>query len=203
MQVTVLQRSPYILSRLDHDISIEAQRVLESEGIRFINSAEVVRFEMHEGLKSCVVRTPAGTRRISAEEVLCALGRRPAVETLAVVAYHQPVTRAEIEEIRGVSVSRGTLDVLIETGWIRSGRRRRTPGRPMTWITTPAFLEHFGLANLPKCSDISFFDKKSKRRVIRSPGKRPEVIRTFYHEMREINVNESERNPGLPDDGYP
>ncbi len=82
VQVTVLQRSPYILSRLDHDISIEAQRVLESEGIRFINSAEVVRFEMHEGLKSCVVRTPAGTRRISAEEVLCALGRRPAVETL-------------------------------------------------------------------------------------------------------------------------
>ena len=73
---------------------------------------------------------------------------RPAVETLAVVAYHQPVTRAEIEEIRGVSVSRGTLDVLIEMGWIRSGRRRRTPGRPMTWITTPAFLEHFGLANV-------------------------------------------------------
>ncbi len=82
VQVTVLQRGPYILSRLDHDISIEAQRILESEGIRFVNSAEVVRFEMHEGLKSCVIRTPAGAQRVSAEEILCAVGRRPAVETL-------------------------------------------------------------------------------------------------------------------------
>ncbi len=73
---------------------------------------------------------------------------RPAVETLAIVAYHQPVTRAEIEEIRGVSVSRGTLDVLMETGWVRPGRRRKTPGRPVTWVTTPAFLEHFGLVDV-------------------------------------------------------
>lgn len=73
---------------------------------------------------------------------------RPAVETLAIVAYHQPVTRAEIEEIRGVSVSRGTLDVLVEAGWIRPGRRRKTPGRPLTWVTTPAFLEHFSLAEI-------------------------------------------------------
>ena len=82
VQVTVLQRSPYILSKMDHDISIETQRVLEGEGVRFVNSSRVVRFEMHGGLKSCVVETPAGIQRLSAEEVLCAVGRRPAVESL-------------------------------------------------------------------------------------------------------------------------
>ena len=73
---------------------------------------------------------------------------RAAVETVAIIAYHQPVTRAEIEAIRGVSQSRGTLDVLMEAGWIRPGRRKRTPGRPLTWRTTDEFLEHFGLERL-------------------------------------------------------
>ena len=82
VRVTVLQRSPYILSKMDQDISIETQRVLESEGVRFVNSARVVRFEMHGGLKSCMIETPAGIQRLSAEEVLCAVGRRPAVESL-------------------------------------------------------------------------------------------------------------------------
>ncbi|AGI68318.1 putative segregation and condesation protein B [Octadecabacter antarcticus 307] len=70
---------------------------------------------------------------------------RAAVETLAIVAYHQPVTRADIEEIRGVSVSRGTVDQLIELEWIRFGRRRMTPGRPVTFVVTQDFLDHFGL----------------------------------------------------------
>lgn len=70
---------------------------------------------------------------------------RAAVETLAIIAYHQPVTRGEIEEIRGVALSRGTLDALLEAGWIRPKGRRRTPGRPVTWVTTDAFLDHFGL----------------------------------------------------------
>ncbi len=70
---------------------------------------------------------------------------RAAIETLAIIAYHQPVTRAEIEEIRGVAISRGTLDILLEIGWIRPKGRRETPGRPVTWATTDAFLEHFGL----------------------------------------------------------
>lgn len=72
---------------------------------------------------------------------------RAATETLAIVAYHQPVTRAEIEEIRGVAVSRGTLDQLIEIGWVRLGRRRQSPGRPVTFVVTEAFLDHFGLAS--------------------------------------------------------
>jgi len=73
---------------------------------------------------------------------------RAAVETLAIVAYHQPLTRGEIEEIRGVALSRGTLDTLLEAGWIKPKGRRRTPGRPVTWGTSEAFLDHFGLESL-------------------------------------------------------
>jgi len=80
-------------------------------------------------------REQVETRRLS----------RAAIETLAIVAYHQPVTRAEIEEIRGVAVSRGTIDQLLELEWIRLGRRRMTPGRPVTFVVTDSFLDHFGL----------------------------------------------------------
>jgi segregation and condensation protein B len=82
---------------------------------------------------------------------------RAAIETLAIIAYHQPVTRAEIEEIRGVSVSRGTVDQLLEMEWIRFGRRRMTPGRPVTFVVTPSFLDHFGLESprdLPGLKDL-------------------------------------------------
>ena len=73
---------------------------------------------------------------------------RAAMEVLAIIAYHQPVTRAEIEEIRGISLSKGTMDILLEVGWIKPRGRRRTPGRPLTWGTSPAFLDHFGLESL-------------------------------------------------------
>ncbi len=73
---------------------------------------------------------------------------RAAIETLAIVAYHQPVTRAEIEEIRGVSISKGTMDVLMEEEWIKPRGRRQTPGRPLQWGTTDTFLDHFGLETL-------------------------------------------------------
>lgn len=73
---------------------------------------------------------------------------RAAMEVLAIIAYHQPVTRAEIEEIRGISLSKGTMDILLEIGWIKPKGRRRTPGRPLTWGTAPAFLDHFGLEAL-------------------------------------------------------
>lgn len=73
---------------------------------------------------------------------------RAAAETLAIIAYHAPVTRAEIEEIRGVSVSRGTVDQLIEMGWVRFGKRKMTPGRPVTFVVTESFLDHFGLESL-------------------------------------------------------
>ena len=82
---------------------------------------------------------------------------RAAIETLAIVAYHQPVTRAEIEEIRGVSTAKGTLDVLLETGWVRPRGRRKAPGRPLTYGTTADFLGHFGLealSDLPGLDDL-------------------------------------------------
>jgi segregation and condensation protein B len=82
---------------------------------------------------------------------------RAAVETLAIIAYHEPVSRAEIEAIRGVQVAKGTLDVLMEAGWIRPAGRREVPGRPLIYVTTPDFLSHFGLASrrdLPGIDDL-------------------------------------------------
>jgi len=73
---------------------------------------------------------------------------RAAIETLAIIAYHQPATRAEIEEIRGVAVSKGTLDLLLDMEWVKLGRRRETPGRPVTFVTTDVFLDHFGLESV-------------------------------------------------------
>jgi segregation and condensation protein B len=86
--------------------------------------------------------------RLQLERTVTRRLSRAAIETLAIVAYHQPVTRAEIEEIRGVVLGRGTLDALMEQGWIKPGKRRETPGRPVTWNTTEQFLLHFGLESL-------------------------------------------------------
>ncbi|HJT06354.1 MAG TPA: SMC-Scp complex subunit ScpB [Stellaceae bacterium] len=85
--------------------------------------------------------------RLKLEQTVTRKLSRAAIETLAIIAYHQPVTRAEIEEIRGVVVSSGTLDVLMEAGWIGPKGRRETPGRPVTWATTEQFLVHFGLGD--------------------------------------------------------
>jgi segregation and condensation protein B len=96
---------------------------------------------------------------------------RVAVETLAIVAYHQPVSRAEIETIRGVATARGTLDVLIEAGWIKPGKRRETPGRPGTWVTTESFLDHFGLsglADLPGLEELKAAGLLDKRPAIQT-----------------------------------
>ena len=91
-----------------------------------------------------------GRRQQRAEAVEPKKLSRAANETLAIIAYHQPVTRAEIEEIRGVITSKGTLDVLLETGWIRPRGRRKTPGRPVTYGTSADFLSHFGLDQVAK-----------------------------------------------------
>ena len=92
--------------------------------------------------------------RMSLEETRTRKLSRVATETLAIIAYHQPITRAEIEEIRGVSISRGTLDLLLELDWVKPRGRRRTPGRPVTWGTTQAFLDQFGLESVDSLPGI-------------------------------------------------
>jgi len=118
------------------------------------------------------------------EQEVSAKLSRAAVETLAIIAYHQPVTRAEIESIRGVATSKGTLDILMEAGWIKPGRRRETPGRPVTWVTTPGFLDHFGLESLrdlPGVEDLRAAGMLDSRPAIGAiPGTvsgRPEPLR--------------------------
>tara|TARA_Y100001934_G_scaffold248345_1_gene308828 strand:- start:311 stop:943 length:633 start_codon:yes stop_codon:yes gene_type:complete len=93
---------------------------------------------------------------------------RAALETLAIIAYHQPVTRAEIEEIRGVTTSRGTLDILLEAEWIRPRGRRRTPGRPVTWGVSDEFLDHFGLESVKALPGIE--ELKAAGLLDRRPG---------------------------------
>lgn len=92
---------------------------------------------------------------------------RAATETLAIIAYHQPVTRAEIEEIRGVAVSKGTLDLLLDLEWIKLGRRRQTPGRPVTFVITDVFLEHFGLES---AKDLPGLDELKTAGLLDSRG---------------------------------
>ena len=98
---------------------------------------------------------------------------RAALEVLAIIAYHQPITRSEIEEIRGISLSRGTIDILLELEWIRPRGRRRTPGRPLTWGTSTAFLDHFGLSSvseLPGMEDLKSAGLLRKGSVIGGLG---------------------------------
>lgn len=104
---------------------------------------------------------------------------RAAVETLAIIAYHQPVTRAEIEEIRGVAVSKGTIDVLMEAGWARPKGRRQTPGRPTTYGTSEDFLVHFGLESL---KDLPGFDELKAAGLLDSVDK---ALSRMEKQMRE------------------
>jgi segregation and condensation protein B len=107
----------------------------EGRGVRVVRVGDGWAMRTAPDLGYLMRREVVETRKLS----------RAAIETLAIIAYHQPVTRAEIEEIRGVSVSRGTVDQLLEMEWIRFGRRKMTPGRPVTYVVTEGFLDHFGL----------------------------------------------------------
>jgi segregation and condensation protein B len=130
---------------------------------------------------------------------------RAALETLAIVAYHQPVTRAEIEEIRGVTTSKGTLDVLLETGWIRLRGRRKAPGRPVTYGTTEAFMSHFGLDALATTSPASMSSKgrgswKNRCRPASPCRCRPTILscgKTKTPWNRAISIWDWRRRPGV------
>nr|WP_280514496.1 SMC-Scp complex subunit ScpB [Chthonobacter albigriseus] len=117
------------------DLIAELSERYESRGVNLVRVAGKWMFRTAPDLSFLLQRETTEQRKLT----------RVALETLAIVAYHQPVTRAEIEEIRGVSTAKGTLDILMEAGWVRMRGRRRSPGRPITYGTTEAFLVHFGL----------------------------------------------------------
>ena len=114
---------------------VHLRKRYEGRGVRVVKVGDAWAFRTAPDLGYLMQKETVESRKLS----------RAAIETLAIIAYHQPCTRAEIEEIRGVSVSRGTVDQLLEMEWIRFGRRKMTPGRPVTFVVTEAFLDHFGL----------------------------------------------------------
>ena len=131
---------PELNARMPHGAdAAEAVQMLkkryEGRGVAVVKVGEAWAIRTAPDLGFLMQKETVETRKLS----------RAAIETLAIVAYHQPVTRAEIEEIRGVSVSRGTIDQLMELEWIKFGRRKMTPGRPVTYMVTQEFLDHFGL----------------------------------------------------------
>ncbi|HEX2763603.1 MAG TPA: SMC-Scp complex subunit ScpB [Allosphingosinicella sp.] len=126
---------------------LELARHYDGRGIELVERGKLWHFQTAPDLAYLLRRERDETRRLS----------RAAVETLAIIAYHEPVSRAEIEAIRGVQISKGTLDVLMEAGWVRPAGRREAPGRPLIYATTTAFLAHFGLdsrRDLPGIDDL-------------------------------------------------
>ena len=114
------------------------QQCYAGRGVNLVQRGGLWSFRTAEDLGFLLRREQQEARPLS----------RAALETLAIIAYHQPATRAEIEEVRGVATGKGTIDILLEAGWVRMRGRRRTPGRPVTYGTTAAFLDHFGLESL-------------------------------------------------------
>jgi segregation and condensation protein B len=132
-----------LAARLPPEVDVRAtlralQMEYASRGVNLVRVAGKWAFRTANDLSWLLTKEAVVPKKLS----------RAAIETLAVIAYHQPVTRVEVEEIRGVAMSKGTFDVLMETGWIRPRGRRKTPGRPITYGTTEAFLSHFGLESL-------------------------------------------------------
>jgi segregation and condensation protein B len=141
-----------LAARLPQGVDVRAalERLQEEYATRGVNLVRINgkwTFRTSSDLSWLLSKETVETRKLS----------RAAIETLAIIAYHQPVTRAEIEDIRGVTTSKGSVDVLLETGWIRPRGRRKAPGRPLTYGTSEAFLSHFGLdavADLPGLDDL-------------------------------------------------
>jgi segregation and condensation protein B len=165
-------------------------------------AAELAEIYRYRGVN--VVRTAGGwsfrtapdlAPRLNLERTLARKLSRAAIETLAIIAYHQPVTRGEIEEIRGVVMNRGTLDLLMEAGWVRPKGHRQTPGRPATWITTPGFLLHFGLDSL---TDLPGVDELKAAGLLDS---RPSASLGEMIEATAGEGAEGDDEAGDPDEG--
>lgn len=133
------QMAPYLAEGANvRDLIKELALQYAGRGVNLVRRGDRWAFRTAEDLGFLLRREEQETRPLS----------RASLETLAIIAYHQPATRAEIEEVRGVATGKGTLDLLMEAGWVRMRGRRRTPGRPVTYGTTDGFLDHFGLESL-------------------------------------------------------
>ena len=176
-----------IADRLPEGVDIQTllrklTAMYKNRGVNLVKAGKNWAFRTAPDIRAQLVVEKEMNRKLS----------RAAVETLAIVAYHQPITRAEIEEIRGVSVSRGTLDVLLEAAWIRPRGRRRTPGRPVTWGTTESFLDHFGLEgldDLPGLDDLKASGLIDKRPAIQTLTTRGNVALMKDPDMLEEVTN--------------
>lgn len=168
----------------------------ENRGVNLVKVGKAWAFRTAPDLGQQLIVEREVTRKLS----------RAAVETLAIVAYHQPITRSEIEEIRGVGLSKGTMDVLFEAGWIRPRGRRRTPGKPVTWGTSEGFLDHFGidgLDDLPGMEDLKAAGLLDKRPAIQTLGTRGVLGPKLDPDMLEEPPEEEDilPEPLDPDDG--
>ena len=146
--MTVEQIRGYVGDAIDiPDTLKRLEEQYNGHGIELVQRGKTWHFQTAADLAHLLRREREESRKLS----------RAAVETLAIIAYHEPVSRAEIEAIRGVQISKGTLDVLMEAGWVRPAGRREVPGRPLIYATTAEFLAHFGLSNrrdLPGLADL-------------------------------------------------
>ena len=178
-----------IADRLPEGVDIQTllrklTAMYKNRGVNLVKAGKNWAFRTAPDVRVQLVVEKEMTRKLS----------RAAVETLAIIAYHQPITRTEIEEIRGVSVSRGTLDVLLEAAWIRPRGRRRTPGRPVTWGTTESFLDHFGLEGLDDLPGLD--DLKASGLIDKRPAIQTLTTRGNVAQMKDPDMLEEVTNTG-------
>jgi segregation and condensation protein B len=165
----------------------EVRRIYERRGVNLVKVGDAWAFRTAGDLAFLMSRDAIQQKKLS----------RAALEVLAIIAYHQPVTRAEIEEVRGVETSKGTIDTLMETGWIRMRGRRRTPGRPVTYGTTESFLDHFGLEeirDLPGMDELKGAGLLSARMpsnfAVPQPPSDPDLLADDEDPLTDIDLEE-------------
>ena len=161
--------------------------VYDTRGVNLVRIGDAWAFRTAPDLAFLMSREQVQTRKLS----------RAALEVLAIIAYHQPVTRAEMEDVRGVETSKGTLDVLLESGWIKMRGRRKTPGRPVTYGTTRAFLDHFGLTDvrdLPGMEEMKAAGLLSSRLpagfAMPVPPAEPDLLTDAEEPLTDIDLEE-------------
>ncbi|WP_419901489.1 SMC-Scp complex subunit ScpB [Kiloniella sp.] len=166
---------------------IELKAVYETRGVNLVQLEDKWAFRTAPDMAPLLRIEKSQIKRLT----------RAAVETLAIIAYHQPVTRAEIEEIRGVALSKGTLDTLLEIGWVRPKGRRRTPGRPVTWATSDSFLDHFSIENLddlPGLDELKVAGLLDARPAITALGDHGDLLSVADEGVDTIGAEEADES---------